>query len=185
MVLKKKVEKELRELSNKNIRVIINPHKKRRGVHSLSFLSFRYIEFDGPIDFDNVELKGAIAHELGHIEERHFLIEFLALIIPDLILLAATVMFLLQLSASINPYYVTATLFAFVIVLDLVVYTSLGRLMERRADLFAVKIVGKKSIIKVLKKVRNWKEVKIDLTHENINSRIKRLENLPSFSSKK
>jgi hypothetical protein len=180
MILNKnEVIKELRKLSNKDIQVIVETNKKKRRVHSLSFLSLRYIKFEGPITLNNDELTGVIAHELIHIKERHFLKEFLILLMLNLSLLIAMIYILLESNLNMNPYYVIAILVALMIIISLVVYIFSGRIMERRADFGAAEMVGKKPIIKALEKVRNWKEIKIDPTHENINIRIEKLKRLP------
>ena len=171
MVLNKlKIEKILKKLSSIDISIEINPNKKKKRVYSVSDLFRHSISFDGPLDLNEIELKGIIAHELGHIEKNHIFILhcFIILLSLSWTLIGIIVLYL---NVSVN-WYCFLTLFVIFLLTLLIIY---GRNAERSADIFAKNKVGKKPIIKGLEKIKKW-GIEGDIIHGNTISRIKRLE---------
>ncbi len=181
MILNKDIiEKEKKKLTDKNIKIDTHPDKKKRDIYS----SFSAIHFSGKIDFDLVELDGALAHEIIHIEEKHHIKSslFVAFSFP---LIAIAVMFVLRytrITLSLSPSigFIAIATFA----LEALLFANLRKHFERVADRKAAEKVGKLPIIHALEKVKTWEERdKHDLTHDRSERRIEALRrlNLPDF----
>lgn len=157
------IKKELRKLTDKDIKM----PKRIYSSHNAIYLV-------GPMDLNPIELRGALAHELVHITEKH-LIKFWIIAIALIGVLVA-----LTFTFSYIRYFILP-IGAVIIIIAL---WYLLRYMEKRADLFAARRVGKKPVINILKKIGTWEESNsIDIVHGKISTRIKRIENLdlPDF----
>ena len=169
------IEKEIKKLTNKNIKLKIQP-KKRKGVYSCCGT----IEFNGATDFDLVELDGVLAHEITHIEENHIIKLILSGILLALSIMSITIIFLIYTKLYLNIYDVIALIAGSEIILII----ALSRHFERVADKKAAEKVGKLPMIRALEKVSTWKETNGgDLTHDKPRKRIENLKklDLPDF----
>lgn len=173
MINKDIIEKELKKITNKKIKVKVNSNKKR-GVYSW----VRRIEFNGSIDFDLTELDGVLAHEIVHIEEKH-VIKLFSLILSGIIIAIISYIFL-PLIIKINIFYILS----FILTVLIISVIILSRRFERIADKKAAEKVGKVPIIRALEKIGTWEEMrKYDLVHDKLRKRIDNIKklDLPDF----
>ena len=179
MIDKDIIEKELKKITNKKIKVKVNPNK-RKGVYSW----VRYIEFNGSIDFDLTELDGTLAHEIVHIEERHFV--KLCCYMAFLFILIATFMIIVldHIKIHLNVFCSLAFISIVIFISEIILFITLSRHFERVADKKAAEKVGKVPMIRALEKISTWKESdRLDLTHDKPRKRIENLKklDLPDF----
>ena len=173
------IEKEIKKLTNKNIKLKIQP-RKRKGVYSCC----RTIEFNGAINFNLVELDGTLAHEIIHIEEKHLIKLMLYIILLALSIVVITLIILMDIKVHLNLFCSLAIMSIVLIVSEFILYGTLGRHFERVADKKAAEKVGKVPVIRTLEKIITWKERnRLDLTHDKPRKRIENLKklDLPDF----
>ena len=173
------IEKEIKKLTNKNIKLEIQ-HRKRKGVYSCC----RTIEFNETTDFNLVELDGALAHEIVHIEEKHLIKLMLYIILLALSIVVITLIILTNIKVHLNIFYSLASMLIVLIISEVILYMTLGRHFERVADRKAAEKVGKLPVIRTLEKISTWKEMnRGDLTHDKPRKRIENLKklDLPDF----
>lgn len=173
------IEKEVKKLTNKNIKLKIYPKKKRK-VYSW----FKSIEFRGAINFNLVELDGTLAHEIVHIEEKHLIKLMLYIILLALSIVVITLIILTNIKVHLNIFYSLASMLIVLIISEVILYMTLGRHFERVADRKAAEKVGKLPVIRTLEKISTWKEMnRGDLTHDKPRKRIENLKklDLPDF----
>ena len=127
-----------------------------------------------------------IAHEIGHLKEKHNLISGIYSITFFVVWIYASKFVDLS---GLNPYEFMALWFAIVLIFFLI----LGRIMvylEFRADKYAVKVVGKDLYIRALSKLaeanvmkrKTGKLYNIFTLHPSIEERIRKLSEENSFS---
>lgn len=173
------IEKEIKKLTNKNIKLEIQ-HRKRKGVYSCC----RTIEFNETTDFNLVELDGALAHEIVHIEEKHLIKLMLYIILLALSIVGITLIILTDIKVHLNLFCSLAIILTALIIPGFILYITLGRHFERVADKKAAEKVGKVPMIRALEKISTWKESdRLDLTHDKPRKRIENLKklDLPDF----
>ena len=171
------IEKEIKKLTNKNIKLEIYPKRK---VYSW----FKSIEFNGAINFNLVELDGTLAHEIVHIEEKHLIKLMLYIILLALSIVVITLIILTDIKVHLNLFCSLAIMSIVLIASEFILYRTLGRHFERVADKKAAEKVGKVPVIRALEKISTWKEAnRIDLTHDKPRKRIENLKklDLPDF----
>jgi STE24 endopeptidase len=136
--------------------------------------------------FSKEEIMAVIAHEIGHLKEKHNLISGIYSITFFVVWIYASKFVDLS---SLNPYEFMALWLAIVLVFILM----LGRIMvylEFRADKYAVKVVGKDLYIRALSKLaeanvmkrKTGKLYNIFTLHPSIEERIRKLSEENSFS---
>ncbi|MCW1295966.1 MAG: M48 family metalloprotease [Candidatus Parvarchaeota archaeon] len=177
------IKKELRKLTDKDIKIIINSNKKKRDIHSF----WGSIHFNGRIDFGLTELDGALAHEIAHIKGKHkFYLNLFAIGVPTIIAIPIIYLYLIKNIYSNNLYF-SILVFSFTILFFgaiLLLYHIVGRHYENLADEKAAERVGKVPVIRALEKISTWKEAnKCDLTHDKPEKRIEHVKklDLPDF----
>ena len=173
------IEKEIKKLTNKNIKLEIQ-HRKRKGVYSCC----RTIEFNDTTDFNLVELDGALAHEIVHIEEKHLIKLMLYIILLALSIVSITLIILTNIKVHLNLFCSLAIMSIVLIVSEFILYGTLGRHFERVADKKAAEKVGKVPMIRALEKISTWKKSdRLNLTHDKPRKRIENLKklDLPDF----
>lgn len=144
---------------------------------------FRYIFLTDYLleNFDENEIKAIVAHELAHVKKKH-------LILKEIIAIGWFVFWIL-LSFLIKNFMKSFLSFTFTFLFAFLFYFLLinGKIslkFEREADILAAKIVGKKYVIKALKKLakvnvaprKTGKLFNLITLHPSIEERIKYLE---------
>ena len=173
------IEKEIKKLTNKNIKLEIQ-HRKRKGVYSCC----RTIKFNETTNFNLIEFDGALAHETVHIEEKHLIKLILYIILLALSILVITLIILTDIKVHLNLFCSLVIILTALIISGFILYIALGRHFERVADRKAAEKVGKLPMIRALEKVSTWKEMNGgDLTHDKPRKRIENLKklDLPDF----
>jgi len=127
--------------------------------------------------FTHNEIRAILAHELGHVRDHPYTWPLVTIIVIDI-----AKIFIPKVTIEI-PYAIPLTLI-YILCIFLIATPTMCRLFEKRADIFAAKLVGKELYINTLVKVHKLlghvekipKTIQILLTHPDLQTRIKTIQ---------